>query len=555
MKKAWVLAKIYLNSLYGFDVLKDDLKKDKKDFAKKIGLLILILFSLSGVAALFVQYNISIYDALKPINQQNMVIFSAILTSVILILVFGIISVISTYFMNNEGSIILSMPLKGWQMLFAKYITSYFGELIISFAVMSMGCIVYGVKSGAGFMFYVAYILVTLMLPVIPLAVVYIIVVPLMKFGNFLKKKDTIMIITAFLGIAVALVYQYAMSGITKNMKNQEYIASMFKSGGIVNTIGKVYYPAVWGTNTITNSVSLSGFLDFLLLILVSVLCAFLLISLMQNIYASSLIGSDEVKKGKKMSETEFKTNVRKSSITSALLSREIKLMNREPVFFLNGPFVVILLPVILIVCLFMQGTKTFVEIRQFAAPLAAQYKVAIAAGISAFIGSSTSIAPTCISREGKTFGFIKSLPIKPEDYIMAKFYHSFIFAVFADVIGCLGAAYLMNMGVFAILLAFVISILIEVPFIFIGIMLELAWPKLDWDEPQKAVKQNVNAVICVLVQMFGIPAVIGFTVYLISNKYIVYALLVLVPLVLTYILSKLAINYGKRRFYEIGDD
>ena len=91
--------------------------------------------------------------------------------------------------------------------------------------------------------------------------------------------------------------------------------------------------------------------------------------------------------------------------------------------YLLNGPFVVVLMPVIIGVMLAVQkdAFMSDPDMAGVLAMLGSGQGAAIAGLVGAFMGTSTSIACTALSRDAKALPFIKSLPISPRTYMLAK--------------------------------------------------------------------------------------------------------------------------------------
>ncbi|TDT62360.1 putative ABC transporter permease subunit [Fonticella tunisiensis] len=556
MKKAWALTKIYINSLYGISGFINSFKTNKKSAFKTIALILLILIGLLGTASAFIIYNIQLYDILRPINQQGIIISNSFIFAAMFTLIFGIVGIIATYFVDKEGDIILSMPLKPWNLLFAKFFTSYLYEAVLSLIIMATGVIVYGVKSGEGLLFYIISFIVSLLIPVIPLVVSYIVIIPLMKVANFLKKKDVVMIISGFIGALFGVVIQLSFQDTMMKMnKNPEVLREIFTfQNGMVSIASRIYPPSTWGTYAIIDISSTRGFTGLMLLLLTAAVAVILLHCFMSEMYLRSLIGSTEVRKSeRKMTEKELKMGLRRRNILTSLLLREIRLMNREPIFFLNGPFVIFLIPAILGAMLFIQRDVIAAQLGTILRyNTSSYYSTLIVAGMGAFLGSMSSIASSAISREGKAFMYLKSMPIEPVKYINAKLLHAGIFGVMAGFITCAIGYFLMGVTIGGLMLAFIISQLLMLPSFICGLLLELTWPKLIWDNPQKAVKQNINVVIIIFGGMIFLYGTAAAVYFLLKTPIYGYLVLTIVLAVINVVLYACLISYGRKRFYEI---
>ncbi|GFR34231.1 putative ABC transporter permease subunit [Thermobrachium celere] len=532
MSKGLSLAKIYINSTYGLSRFIRDLKYNKKNAVKTIGFILLIIFSLSGMFGMYLYFNIKMYELLKKINQQGAVITLAVVSSSILTLMFGILTVLANYFYNQEGDIILALPIKKMDLLFAKFINAYIVEFIVTFIFMGVGIGVYGIKSGEGILFYLVSIISTIFIPLIPLSICYFLIIPLMKYGNLTKKKDFFMILGGFFGVIIALIYQVLINKLAStNAGSEDIIKSLMKENGLIDVVGRIYYPSIWISNGILNYKSLSGILYLFAFVLLSILIVYLLLLTTSNLYYSSIIGSSEVtKKNREIKGEEIDKVFKKRSLLSSLFIREMKLMNREPIYFLNGPFVVLLLPLIFAI-MFTVNKQSLGPIDTLIKQLDnVKYLLLISTGIIMFMGSTTSITSTCISREGSGIYVLKSLPIRPIDIIKAKFLHGAFFGFIASIIVSVGLLYL-KVPFYIIFLSVVIGNLYLFVIYLVGIILELNWPKLVWDNPQKPMKQNINAVFIIFIDF----ALIGIN-YLIT-KTIPHSILILaffmIPIIL----------------------
>jgi ABC-2 type transport system permease protein len=555
MRKAWVLSRMYINSLYGLSGFINDLKKNRKSAIKTIGLIVLIIFSLSGFVSMFVVSNIKIFDILKAFGQQGIVITNTIIFSVLFTIIFGFMGVIGTYFIDKEGDIILSMPLKPWEIFFSKFATNYVYEAIVSLIIMATGFIVYGVKSGEGILFYLISIIVALILPVIPLSINYFIIIPIMKMGNILKKKDSVMMIGGLIGIGFAIALQGITQSLGKSIENPEMLAEKLASpNGLVSIAGKAYFPSIWATHAIVDSGTFSGVIYLLIFIGISSAAFIGLLSFMSNLYVQSVIGSGEVRKvNRKYDEKELKNKYKQQNVFYSMLKREIRLMNREPVHFLNGPMVILIMPLIFGAMIYFQGNINGLDINKALSLKNANYYLTLGiAAVGVFLGVSTNITSSCISREGKTFMHIKSMPVSPKQFITAKIVHGTIFSVIASLLMAFIGYWILKMPLLNASLSFVVSIIVALPLLLTGVFVDLTWPKLDWDNPTKAMKQNVNVVIIMFGQMFVLLIEGLIIINLIKVPFYSYVTLIVFSLVISGILFKFLLKYSVRRFYEI---
>ncbi len=143
----------------------------------------------------------------------------------------------------------------------------------------------------------------------------------------------------------------------------------------------------------------------------------------------------------------------------------------------------------------------------------------------SGFLGSSTSIACTSVSRDAKILPWIKALPVSPFEYFVAKLLHAEIFSGLGALVGCVASRIVLRTGLLDLTLGLVLALLFSTAFNMGGLWLDTAYPRLRWDNPVAAMKQNPNAVIVILGAM-GLLAALGVFTFNINLPRNVYALI-----------------------------
>lgn len=223
--------------------------------------------------------------------------------------------------------------------------------------------------------------------------------------------------------------------------------------------------------------------------------------------FARSLLGFDE-QRVKRIAATKsfISRRFRRRRPLLALILREVRLMNREPVYFINGPFIILLMPIILAVMAIVQKGRLNALLLQAAAFKEGPGAMLAAAAFGAFLGSSTSICCTAVSRDAKALPYLKALPIPYRDYALAKFLHGFAFAFFGALVGGGGATALLGLPAMESLGAFLLALAFSAFTCIAGLWLDTANPRLAWDNPTAALKQNPNSSILIV----GVMALLG---------------------------------------------
>ena len=133
------------------------------------------------------------------------------------------------------------------------------------------------------------------------------------------------------------------------------------------------------------------------------------------------------------------------------------------------------------------------------------------------FCGSLNGTASSTFSREGAQFWISRVIPVAPREQAAAKFLHSYLVAALGVVTaGGVGALFL-HIGVARLAVAAGLALVAGVLLTCVGMIIDLARPLLDWANPQKAIKQNLNVLLAILADIgiltgvfFAVKALVG---------------------------------------------
>ena len=172
--------------------------------------------------------------------------------------------------------------------------------------------------------------------------------------------------------------------------------------------------------------------------------------------------------------------------------------------------------------------------------------------GIIMFISVANATAPTAISREGESIFISKYLPISYRVQILSKVLSAFILNIVGLIVLVIFSAILIKPPVYLIMIIVVVGVLGIIFTCFSGILIDLNFPKLHWENEQKAVKQNMN----VLVNMVVGAAIAGLSIFLIIKLglglWTAFGVLTAIFAILDIVLYKVICTVGVRLFGNI---
>ena len=118
------------------------------------------------------------------------------------------------------------------------------------------------------------------------------------------------------------------------------------------------------------------------------------------------------------------------------------------------------------------------------------------------FAAFMTSITNSVISLEGKNINILKSIPINTKTILMSKVYAALLITTIPIIIGDIILFIRFRLSIIEMLLLLVLSILIPLVSHFIGLIMNLKYPKLDFENSSEVVKQSTSSFLSVLIGM-----------------------------------------------------
>ena len=430
MKNTLYLTKVLFFNSFGLNFSNKG-KNNKKSISRAAYIfliLFLILFVGAPMLLMGIGMGFSFNEIGKTLEGVNVVLegFKSFLPLMsIMILLFSIFGIISTFFLSSDMETLLALPFKPKEIIIAKFINSLTSVYLIE--VMMFLPILIGIGLGASLniLYYFNIILVTIFLPMVPLAIFGILLTSLMRYTALNRVKDKIQYVIMLFVIVVAVAIEIGSTSMGEG--SMDDMANL-----IVNQSNALSYvmfftlPAsiALGTENILLSIGC-----MLIFIIMSIGFVILFGLIGEKIYIKGVLGKPQLKiKNKKEEKVELKEE-KKTSIFKELVKNEWRTVNRSPIYNMNLVLPVFLMPIILGVSMFAGfsevdevGTLTefingFKEIIDFSAGNVLVFTVAI---LSFFTSMSMS-SSTAISRDGKNAYFNKIIPVEPMTIINAK--------------------------------------------------------------------------------------------------------------------------------------
>lgn len=500
MNKYIALTRVLLSGS-GSSLVKDGTKR-----LRKYLLLLLIAISFAPMSFGIGAGVVKMYEILAPIQQQGVLLAFAYSAATMLIFIFGIMYVITVFYFTKDIDNLLPLPLTPIEILSSKFTVTLFYEYLSTAIFLAPVIIAYGYKSSAGILYYIYGILLFLIIPIIPLVIGSIFSMVLMRFTNIGKNKDLVKIISGFLIMIVAVSFNIVIRTLITKFQDPQALIKLFTEGNnsLVSAITEATPNAKFAALAAINYASAKGLMYIAILIVITLAFYLVFISLGQVFYLKGVVGTSEaVSRNKVLTKDELTKGTRSSSVMITYSLKELKILFRTPIFFINCIMMNFLWPVIVIVpMLFQKEAKNSLGMLGGLLNNTAYLGIILAAAIAVgmFLTTTNGISSTAISREGTNVMFTKFIPVKYKIQLWSKIIPGILMGFIATASMIIGFFFIAKPGITITLLIFAFSMAGVLFTNFSGILLDVYFPKLTWDNEQKAVKQNMNVVVNMLI-------------------------------------------------------
>lgn len=563
--------KIFTKNIFSFGNYIEGFKKGPKSIIKNIFIALAAVYCVITFVFMYGMMMYSSYNTLQLAGSTKLFPLLTMILATFSILIFGFLSASSNYYTGCGEEQFMSMPLSAKNIFSAKFGVTFITDALLGFALFTISSGYYGYKEGllTNPLFYLGYLTTVIALLLVTVFVIYFLLILVLYFVPSLRKRSFLSAIASILVIIFALSYSMFSTNLTAAIDGEQ-TQLVQNLGHTISEIANKNPVLMFLSDGINGNI-----LTMLVMLALSALVIFVLIPAISNLYIKTLNGFSE-QKTKKLNQKEtaqvFEKGLKRNSVFKSLYIRDVRTVLREPAFLANGPLIIVIMPVIFIFS-FLVGflsaseegvSSLLISIQEFFMEMDAStlekieyYCVVVAAGLTIFLGTSTSIAATSFSREGKSLYDLKAMPIETENIVAAKLWHAitYVFVALIMVIIILIAGvtlfniplpqgHLLPMIFQIIMLSITPSILL----IYLDMFLDTVNPKLLWENPMAAFKQNANSIFSVLITMGVIAIYVVAVILLPKNSVTIIGIAVVFGIIAAPIGSAYT-KYAKKKF------
>jgi ABC-2 type transport system permease protein len=501
MKEIMFLTKASLINNFNIHVLNPKNNRTTREKVKPL-IFIFVIIALMPTYVYYVTFLRQVGKSLLMLNQELYFSTLAHYMASSMVFFFGLLYVLSYYYFSRDTEMLIPLPLKGRTIVVSKFITILVYEyvllaiflipiLVINKSLVGGNIIVYIIKSSMTF----------LLTPVIPLSLASILIIILMRTTNIKGKKDLIRLISMFLFmfalLGIQIVIQRSMVQIQPGQE-QAFIATLFKDNkALIDITGRYFPVSKWTSISLSNS-GIESILDFIKIAAANIVAFAVMIAVSEKIYLGGIIGGKEAQaKKKKLTNEELEeASGRVSKNYIAIFKADMKTLLKTPIYMFNCVGIVIIIPFVLLVMPSLTGNSGDIgELGNYYSQYENFFTFGLAGGFM-FFAAMNPTAPSAFSREGKTFWITRIIPVRTTDHIIGKGLSPLLLQLLSVIIVSLGIKFYIPVNAAGILTSAFLGMAGSVPLLLTGLAIDISRPLLDWDNPQRAVKQNFNVLI-----------------------------------------------------------
>ncbi|NMC55979.1 MAG: hypothetical protein GYA50_01990 [Eubacteriaceae bacterium] len=552
MRELIRLTVVSLKNVYGLSAMLYDVKKNKKSY-KKIILFFAVLIALVPAYALYIFFTSIIYDSYAMLNQTSAYLAQFLALGAFVILIFGISYILSYFYMSKDLDTLLSLPVSPRNIILSKILTITFSEYFFIVPMMLPPIIKYGIAQHCNVIYYLQSVIAMALLPVTVLGILAIIIILIMQGASLKIKKDKLQIITLFLTLAFIIAIQFANAKFSSSMGsgNQAEIIAYYlqNSNAMLSSITKIFFPAVIASNAMVNYGNISGIYYLFLYIVTCGAVLFICSAIGSKIYIKSILKSSFSNKSKSnIKNIDLKT----ASPLIAIFKNDMRLILRTPIYMFNSIGLVIVFPVVILITAFASGISDKIDLS-----IVNSYKeisVLVLTAVYTFFVGLTPTLSTTFSREGQCFWITKTMPATVNEQINGRLLTHIILSVLFLLASSITIFIITKLSIYALFLAFVLGIFVSMPTAYIALLIDTKRPLLVWDNPQRAVKQNMNVVVAMLISLVYILllGVIGYFSAVILNVKMAIIIILAISILLTFLFDSITRKKFKIWFLKI---
>ena len=435
---------------------------------------------------------------------------------------------------TGTEQLLMTSPISTVSIVLGKFM-AVMANMIMYALILVLPFVVYGIKSGATFIYYIYMIIGVLIVPVLPMIIASTICIVLMRFVNLTKHKDAFKMATGCLSLILVVVFNIFTQG---GGMDGSTITGVLTGGNdsLVGKITGVFITNKYLTYALTNNSNISGLLYMGLAIVISACLLFAFYIIGGKFYLKGIIGTSETYSSRENILKSKKADkfIKKSTPLKALAIKDLKMIFRTPQFFINCVAMLLYMPAIFGVMLISnKGISKLGAILEGSNEWNSRILVLIFIAVAMSI-SAGGAGITALSREGKDFIISKYIPVGYKVHLHSKIISSLCINEVCTII-IIGVLIFLGVNPLVLILGSIIAVLSVLLITLTGMYFDFKSPKLEWEDERSIMKNNWMPFL-IMILMLVLGGILFIISLFIDSSIIMFILIVTVITALSYL-------------------
>ncbi len=513
-------------------------KKKLRSTGKSVSVILLGIFVIGVLAFMFGGMALSICVPMCMVELDWLYFTIMGLISFIFGVVGSIFTAYTGIFVAKDNELLLSMPIKPRLIVFVRMLSLYIISFVFDALVLVPAGLIYIIFGSPTITTFITYPVAVLVLPMLSLTVSCILGWIVALIAPRVKNKNLVTMVISVLFMGAYFIFCFGMGDYLEQLiLNISFVADAIK--------GNAYILYLFGSALMGDIIPFLVFLFASLLIFGTVYFAisktFLRLSTMKR-------GSAKIKyQAKEMKVSGFK---------AALFRRELNRFFSSTAYLLNCGIGIIMIALVAIFAVIEGGTiSELITMLSSELPEIIGLVPAVIAMIMSFMMSMTVISAPSVSLEGKTIWLIQSLPVRGRDVLRSKvLVHTAMLAPISSVCSLI-LCIITGVSPVETVAVVLYSASTAVVGAYLGVVMNLAMPKLEFTNETVAVKQSGSVIVTMLILM-GLDivhAVLFITTFIVIPSFITVFGVAAVNIIACAVMDHYLSNGGERKFVTLG--
>ncbi len=349
MKNLLRLAFVMIKGNAAFSIFGDNNKKKRK--LSRVASIVLFVFLAVYFLAITTGASFGFFSLMQPLNLHYLMIGMFLSMGVVLVFVFGLMTVISVFYYSSDVDKLLPLPVRAHEIIGAKLLVTLLYEYIFIALLVAPALIVYGVMSGSGVLYFLYALIVMLVLPIVPLCMASVLAMLIMRFTKFARNKDRFNLFAGILAMVIALGFSFSTQSMA-SMSGSNLASLLSKSASDLAQISSAAFP---GTSFAAAALAepttwlAAGQIGLVLLIAAAFLAVTMFLS--KLLYFQGAIGmNSSASNHRRLSAREITDAGTSRPAFWTYVLKDLRILVRTPIFFLNNVMMNFLFPLFFLI-------------------------------------------------------------------------------------------------------------------------------------------------------------------------------------------------------------